>query len=192
MEPTMWLSLVIAVVLSAGAIYFAVAPLLKPGKATLLVEDDKFTQLLGRKDATLQAIKELEFDYRVGKMSDEDFQRMDQRLRRQAIVLIQQVEKLAPAEAALDDQIETMIARMRQMQNVAPPVPTAAPVAAKPALGNGHTAHPTPPASPTPASPTAAARFCTNCGERLEAGHKFCAHCGTPVSAPHAVAEESA
>jgi hypothetical protein len=179
---TMWLGLVIAVVISAVAIYFAVAPLLKPGKATLLLDDDKLTQLIGRKDATVKAIKDLEFDYRVGKMSEEDFQRMDQRLRRQAIGLIQQIEKMAPATVALDDQLETVIAQMRQIPSGAPVSPVTAPVAAKPAGGNGHHA---------PAQPRGG-RFCTNCGEKVEAGHKFCAHCGTPVTAPVAVVEKPA
>jgi hypothetical protein len=175
----MVLSLVIAVVISAGAIYFAVAPLLKPGKAAMILDDDKLTTLLERKDATLKAIKDLEFDYRVGKMDHEDFTRLDQRLRRQAIGYIQQIEKLAPASSAADDQLEAMIARMRQVPTNTPAVPVVAPVPT--VAGNGHS-H----------KPAAAARFCTNCGQQLETGHKFCAHCGTPVATPETVAAESA
>jgi uncharacterized membrane protein YvbJ len=26
------------------------------------------------------------------------------------------------------------------------------------------------------------ARFCTNCGSKIEAHHKFCANCGQPVA----------
>ncbi len=178
----MWLSLGIAVGLSAVAIYFAIAPLLKPGKATLLLEDDKLTELLERKDTTLKAIKDLEFDYRVGKIDEEDYQRMDQRLRRQAIGLIQQIEKLAPASSGVDDQIETMVARMRKVPT-ATPIPATVAVAA--AAGNGRAQK-----SATPQQ--AAARFCTNCGEQVETGHKFCAHCGTPVATPEAVAEKPA
>lgn len=173
------LGLVIAVVISAGAIYFAVAPLLQPGKATVVLDDDKLTALLARKDATLQAIKDLEFDYRVGKMGAEDFTRLDQRLRRQAIGLIQQIEKLAPASAAVDDQLEAVIARMRQVPANAPAAPVAAP--APVVAGNRH--------SHKPAAP---ARFCTNCGQPLEAGHRFCANCGTSATAQVAVAEEPA
>ena len=168
---TMLLSLMIAVAISAAAIYFSVAPLLKPGRAAMILDDDKLTALLERKDATLKAIKDLEFDYRVGKIDDEDYQRLDQHLRRQAIGLIQQVEKVAPVSSAVDDQLEAVIARMRKVQTGVPaPAPTGA-------NGHGH---------------KAAARFCTNCGQPLEAGHKFCAHCGTPITGDVAVVGKSA
>ena len=101
-EPTVWLAVILAALIAVLAIYYAVAPLLQPGPAAQLVEDDKLVELLGRKDAALQAIKDLEFDYRVGKISQEDYQRLDQRLRRQAIILMQQIDKLAPASASLD------------------------------------------------------------------------------------------
>ena len=170
---TMLLSLVIAVAISAAAIYFSVAPLLKPGRAAMILDDDKLTALLERKDATLKAIKDLEFDYRVGKIDDEDYQRLDQQLRRQAIGLIQQVEKVAPVSSAVDDQLEAVIARMRKVQTGVPaPAPTGA-------NGHGH-------------GHKAAARFCTNCGQPLEAGHKFCAHCGTPITGDVAVVGKSA
>jgi hypothetical protein len=170
---SLWLTVALAALISLLAIYFSVSPLLQPGRASLVLDDDKLAGLLGRKDAILQAIKDLEFDYRVGKMSEEDYQRLDQRLRRQAIGLMQQIEKLAPASASLDEQLESIIAQFRQT-SVAP-----VPDASKSVNGDA------PIATPTTSSPT---RFCTQCGKPLEAGHKFCAYCGTPVTEPDAAA----
>ncbi len=158
-----WLTVILAALVSLLAIYFAVSPLLVAGQATLVLDDDKLVELLGRKDATLQAIKDLEFDYRVGKMSQEDFQRLDQRLRRQAIGLMQQLEKLAPTSSTLDEQLESIIAQFRQTSVAptllpAPTTPTAVPLAPQ------------------------ANRFCTECGKPVEVGHKFCAYCGTPIA----------
>ena len=147
---------ILAVVLSLAAILFAVWPLLKPGRACIMQDDDRLTGLIGRKEATLKAIKDLEFDYRVGKMDAEDFQVHNDRLRRQAIGLIQQIEKLAPQSVGLDQTLEQQIAAMRKTQVAAAPVaPRPQPVA------NGH-------AAPKPAQ---TARFCTECGAPLEAGH---------------------
>jgi hypothetical protein len=168
----LWLTLLIAALVSLLAIYFAVLPLLRPGRATLLVDDDKLVELLGRKDATLQAIKDLEFDYQVGKMSQEDYQRHDQRLRRQAIGLIQQIEKIAPASASLDEQLENIIAQFRQT-TVAP---AARPSPEQPLKAVVDTA---PVATTT--SPQAT-RFCTECGKPVQPDHKFCAHCGAPIA----------
>jgi rRNA maturation endonuclease Nob1 len=164
---SLWLTVTLAALVSLLAIYFAVSPLLQPGQATLVMEDDKLAELLGRRDSVMQAIKDLEFDYRVGKMSEEDYQRLDQRLRRQAIGLMQQLEKVAPASVSLDEQLESLIAQFRQTSTA-------------PALGvavNGNTNAPA-----IPATSSQATRFCTECGKPVEAGHKFCAYCGTPIA----------
>jgi hypothetical protein len=166
---TLWLTVILAALSSLLAIYFVVSPLLKAGRATLVVEDDKLVELLGRRDSIMQAIKDLEFDYRVGKISQEDYQRLDQRLRRQAIGLMQQIEKVAPESASLDEQLESIIAQYRQTP-VAPAIGTATA-----AINDKPDALPSPP-------PTT--RFCTECGKPVEAGHKFCAYCGTPIAQP--------
>jgi hypothetical protein len=162
-------TVVLAAVISLAAILVAVWPLLKPPRGRVLLEDDRLGELIGRKESTLKAIKDLEFDFRVGKMDEEDFQRLDQRLRRQAIGLIQQIDKLAPAGAAIDEALERQIAAMRRAQGPAtPPASAARPLPASVAT-NGHTT-------------TAPARYCTECGAALEATHKFCAQCGAPVA----------
>jgi hypothetical protein len=171
-DVTLWIAVILAALISLLAIYYAILPLLQPGRASLVLEDDKLVELLGRKDATLQAIKDLEFDYRVGKISQEDYERLDQRLRRQAIGLMQQIEKLAPASASLDEQLESIIAQYRQTVTT----PAAAPVAVPPSSVESA---PIPLPSPVAPQPT---RFCTECGKSVEAGHKFCAHCGTPIA----------
>jgi NADH pyrophosphatase NudC (nudix superfamily) len=164
---SLWLTLVLAALISLLAVYFAVSPLLQPGRAALVLDDDKMVELLGRKDAALQAIKDLEFDYCVGKMSQEDYQRLDQRLRRQAIGLLQQIEKVAPASASLDEELEGIIAQFRQTS-----------------VGQGRIeqgmAGQTAPA-PVVSTPQPT-RFCTECGKPVEAGHKFCAYCGAPIA----------
>jgi NADH pyrophosphatase NudC (nudix superfamily) len=159
----LWLTVAIAALLSLLAIYYTVSPLLQKGHAPPLLDDDKLVELLGRKDATLQAIKDLEFDHQVGKISEEDFQRLDARLRRQAIGLLQQIEKVAPASASLDEQLESIIAQFRQ---TAAPAPVVA-------------------ASPAPvavALPAQMVRFCTHCGKAVQPTHNFCAHCGAAVA----------
>lgn len=172
-ETELLLAVAVAAVLSLAAIFYTIAPLLKPGRAMLVVEDDRLTQLLERKDATLRAIKDLEFDYRVGKMDEADFQRLDQRLRHQAIGLIQQIEKIAPVTNDVDVALEAAIARRRKLAAQA----SAAPERTKGGLS-------------TVASTVA--RYCVNCGHALEPGHKFCAECGAPVAAPAAVEVQSA
>ena len=192
----MWIAMLIALVLSVGALAFVVWPLLKPGPAPVMVEDDRLTELLGRKDAVLKAIKDLEFDYQVGKLSEEDYQLYDQRLRRQAVALLQQIEQVAPQSADLDTAMEAEIAQRRRVLD--PGRAAGKPAVAAGAAVAAAASAPVSVAATAPAAALAIAgaapggngavsggvpRFCTNCGSRLEAHHKFCANCGTPVSA---------
>jgi hypothetical protein len=181
----LWLAILIALLLAAAAVAVVVWPLFRPGPAPVMVDDDRLTELLGRKDAVMVAIKDLEFDYRVGKLSEEDYQLYDQRLRRQAVGLLQQIEQLAPESARFDATLEAEIAQRRKVRDPAAAVPVAVAAAAPasaPAIAVTAAAPAMAPAAAANGDPIRP-RFCTTCGNRLEEHHKFCANCGAPVSA---------
>ena len=152
----LWLTLVIALLLSILAIGFVVWPLWR-STTTLRVEDDNpLIELIQRKDTVLLSIKELEFDYQTGKLSAEDYARLDQRLRQQAISLLRQLEKDAPDSRALEAELEAAILRQRQQ------------------LGRQ-------PSQVTNGAGTDVRQFCTRCGAPIVATDNFCAKCGTVV-----------
>lgn len=167
MEPMLWITLLVALLLSLAALAYVVLPLLAKQPPLLPVEDDRLTDLLARKDSAVRAIKELEFDHQVGKISEEDYQRFNQRLSRQAITLIQQLEKITPESAALDEQLEIEIAQRRQAHPAAKPQKVTPSVAVHTSITTA----------------TAVTRFCTECGAKIDANFKFCASCGAPVKA---------
>lgn len=111
----MWIALLIAVPAVAGGAGLCRLAAAQAGSAPVIVEDDRLAELLGRKDAVMMAIKELEFDYHVGKLSEEDYQLYDGRLRRQAVGLLQQIEQVAPLNAQMDVALEAEIARRRRV-----------------------------------------------------------------------------
>lgn len=162
-----WTTLFLALLISAGAAVYVLWPLLSRAAPDVPIEDDRLTDLISRKDSVMVAIKDLEFDHQVGKLSEEDFERFNARLRQQAIGYLQQIDKLAPQSAQLDESLEVEIARLRKTRT--------APVAV-----NGKSAPVAAPAVAVPAG-EAPARFCTNCGQALAPQHKFCANCGTPA-----------
>lgn len=170
----LWIAIAGAVIISLVAVAYVVWPLVRPEPPPVVVEDDRLSELLGRKDAVLAAIKDLEFDYQVGKLSEEDYERFNQRLRRQAIGLIQQIEEMAPESAKLDAQVEAEITRRRKTREPAAVVQPVTLVAA----------------AVEPVLP-AEGRFCTHCGQPIAPTHKFCANCGTPVAAPAAASAPS-
>jgi len=180
----LWIGILIALLISVLAIVAVVWPLLKKGPTTVLVEDDRLTELLLRKEQVLAQIKELEFDYRVGKLDDEDYRRFDERLRRQAVVLLQQIEQLAPESAGLDASLESEIQKRRMVKpEESAPLPVAdAGIEAE--IARRRRVAAAAPVQVTAANGVGedAPRFCTECGSRVAPQHKFCANCGAPLA----------
>lgn len=123
---------------------------------------DPLVTLQAQRDSIYQAIRELRFDFQVGKVSEADYKVFDGTLRGNAAAVLQQIAALKQAEAdpALDASLEAEIAALRHVN------------------GSG-------PGQPAPAAATAGAaalNFCPKCGQRVQAGNRFCGKCGAPLS----------
>ena len=165
------ITIILAVVLAVAAVVYVMLPLRRTPTTLPSEHEDELADLLRRKESVLEAIKETEFDYQTGKLNEDDFQRMDQRLRQQAISLIRQIEKHTPEASSLDAELEADIAKLRKVQPVAQ-----APMAASTAA---------PMSAPTAAgAPPSGVIFCHECGTPAEPTDKFCAQCGTPLRQP--------
>ncbi|MEM7530850.1 MAG: zinc ribbon domain-containing protein [Chloroflexota bacterium] len=123
--------------------------------ADIFWEDERLSELIVRKDAVLLSIKELEFDHRTGKLSQQDFDLFNHRLRQQAVGLLRQIERRSPDLAQLDEQVEKDIAAMRETETVSA-------------------------ASETTSSPEN--RHCPTCNNPITSADNFCAKCGTNLS----------
>lgn len=55
--------------------------------------DDRLVALEAAKEAKYREIKDAELDHEMGKLSDEDYQAVDQELRGQAIEILKQIDK---------------------------------------------------------------------------------------------------
>ena len=123
------------------------------------------------KALALRAIKELEFDRAMGKVSEQDFGEMSARLRARAARLIHQLD----AGAGYRDEIEWEVARRLekagQPGNIARvPATVVPPPVEEPS---------TPTASPDPAIP--APRTCAGCRTENDADARYCKHCGASL-----------
>lgn len=120
---------------------------------------DPLVDLEARRDAVYQAIRELRFDYDVGKVSETDYNIFDTQLKAQAVAVLKEIDALQAAEAdpELDATLEAEIAALRHV--------------------NGSGPKKVAPRQPVPAGGVAV-NFCPQCGTKVRAGDKFCGKCG--------------
>lgn len=89
------LALVLGGLLTVLCVLFVARPLLRPGKEgapSAGRADDARVRLFERRDRALAALKELEFDHRTGKVSDEDYGALVGPLRREAAEALKALE----------------------------------------------------------------------------------------------------
>lgn len=164
------ISLIVVLIVAVVAFIYVAEPLRKPATTLRADEDDELADLIQRKDAVMRSIKEVEFDYQTGKLSEEDFDAYDQRMRQQAISLIRQIEKRSPEVAGLDAELEIMIASRRKTKITTP------------STVNGTTPAPAVQAEKA-SSQDSDIIFCHECGTKAKTTDKFCAQCGTALRA---------
>ena len=137
--------LVIAVVVSVVGY-----PLLRPSAAVLTTPLGPITALEDRKFQLYAGIRELGFDYRMDKLEEADYEVEVERLKSEAISVVQQIEELRSQTPRAPDDLEAEIAAYREKLDNS----------RKGDLG------------------TTARRFCAECGSTVDTDDRFCAACG--------------
>ena len=122
-----------------------------------------FVHLDERKAAIYENLRDLQFEYRLGKLSDNDYQLTKKDLQKELAAVMAEVDKVRLA-----------------LQSGRPP---AAPVAAP---GPGVKVKVASPAAPVPASSEPDPFTCPHCNATFEQELKFCGECGKPMKAVRA------
>jgi hypothetical protein len=154
----MTLALVLGAALALACVLFVARPFLLDPEA----KDDELDEpnaqerrrieLLERRDRALAALKELEFDHRSGKISDEDYRSLVGELRRQAADALRSLE---PTERSMMRNLEPP--RQPDIPEPYPPPgeldPPSPPDVPEPYPPPGETEPPAPPEIPEPYPP---------------------------------------
>ena len=141
------MTLSIAVILAIGTIIFTLfvrakdVPEPAPASPTAHLEE--------RKAQIYENLRDLQFEFRVGKLSDSDYQKTKLDLQRELAGVLAQIDALQPAQAVQAKVVQANVAKT--------------PVTAGHASGNGH-------------KPDAHA--CPHCGATFAQDMKFCGECG--------------
>ncbi len=187
--------IVLAALLIGVAFYVVALPLLQQARRNSAAparssEQERLAELLAQRDAAFQALRELNFDHRVGKITDEDFTAFEANLKQNAAEALRALDRW---EAESDDDLDAAMERaIKARKAVAKGQPAAVsdgrkcPKCGKPATASdkfcGKCGAPLAAAKPV-SVPAAVGLFCPKCGEPHQAGDRFCAKCGQTLSA---------
>jgi hypothetical protein len=96
-------ALILGAALAVGAVVLVALPFLRGAQGDDLLEtsspaEDQRLAISEERDRALAALKELEFDHRTGKVSDEDYRSLVGSLRRAAADALRALDALKPQE----------------------------------------------------------------------------------------------
>ena len=176
---------ILSLILGGAALLAVAYPILLKGRAAptaTLSAQERLEELLAQRDAAYQALRELSFDHRVGKITDEDFVAFEANLKHTAADALRALDEFEQAaDIDLDAYLErTISARKAALSAGGHRCPQCGQPAAAgdkfcAACGAALTV-------PVPAASGAAGVACRHCGNPLAAGDRFCAACGKPVA----------
>ncbi len=177
--------IILAIVIAVAALLIVAYPILVRGQtirpATSPAQEG-LAELLARRDAVFQALRDLNFDRQVGKIAEEDFVIFEANLKETAAAVLQEIDRWeAMADQALGAVIERQVAARRQALQQGERACPACGHAARPedkfcaACG---AALPAPEPKPAPASD----RACPQCGRPCQPTDRFCGSCGAALT----------
>lgn len=166
-------AVVMMFVILSGALAFIIQPLFSRNNASAFenyYEETPLHTLMGRKEAIYQSIKDLEFDFKTAKLSEEDYGELREKLEGEAITILKAIDetKAPKTSSPLQSISQPSKKKTPQERNICSSC-------GEPNLKD--------------------ASFCSGCGESLkktacsECGHnykpsdKFCRGCGAPLGA---------
>lgn len=154
---------------------FVARPIVDRRAVSVTELEQKRSSLLAEQDHLLDALQELDFDFKLGKVREDDyrFQRME--MLRKGKMILQQIDELehriTASRPKISDDIEKAIAARRAAAAAAG---RRQPVSADDELERMIAARKRD-RSEKPAG------FCPQCGQPIVQSDKFCSKCGTPL-----------
>ncbi len=182
--------LVLAVFLLVA--WYLVRPFLENKSFLVSRESQELSHLLAERDRVLTALQELEFDFQLGKIPQEDFAPQRELMLRHGADILRQIDAVqqpaggknaepesqaSAAQPTAEDRIEAAVAARRLV----------AQGAVAPGRNGGNGSHADDDleivlAERRRSRSGKSAGFCHKCGGALQAADRFCPKCGAPVA----------
>ncbi|MBI2850461.1 MAG: zinc-ribbon domain-containing protein [Chloroflexi bacterium] len=167
------------IVLTAAAFAFIAYPFFKQrGYSAVSTGDQKSRELLSRRDTTYSMLKELEFDYQSGILTEEDYRDLEARYKRKAISILKDADDLEKGSEA-EEGIEAEIRRLRRTGTKQAGDEVEQAVAKLRRVGKNQAGDQVEEA--VSKLRQTRGKFCPQCGTAAKADDRFCASCGAKL-----------
>lgn len=108
------MTIFVAVVLTVLTFAIVAYPLYKQRSRSVgSTEDVKFQELHSKRDTTYSMLKELEFDFQSGILTEEDYRDLEARYKGKAISILRDIDDLGK-DTPLEEEIEKKILELRR------------------------------------------------------------------------------
>jgi len=180
--------IILAIIMSIGALLIVAYPIIarnRNAEPAASSAQEELDELLARREAAFQALRELNFDHRVGKVSDDDFVVFEANLKEGAAGSLKALDDWeAKADLSLDPVLErTIDARRATLAAALFGGERSCPSCGRPALADDKfcaacgSALPAEMPQPVLVDP----EICPKCGRPFAADDRFCGNCGAQL-----------
>jgi hypothetical protein len=144
-------SILIGLALAIAVAAYIIRPLVVGGGEKVTEIDHRLSELQAERDRVLSRIQELDMDFAMGKVLEQDYRGQRDELMLYGAEVLKELDAMVGLEASpvepvsVEDEIESAVARIRRAGG---------------SQGSG---------------------FCPACGEAVLIGDRFCTHCGTSL-----------
>lgn len=153
---------ILITILVVVVIAFIAYPLFTPSHAETASAASALDSLIAQRDSVYDAIRDLDFDFQLGKLSQSDYVVLREKYKARAALALQEIDVAVSDDGALDAQIEAQVAQLRTHPNrdgaIEREVARLRETKIKHAVSR-----------------------CGNCGTPCRAGDRFCASCGSKL-----------
>lgn len=178
-------SLFLILALFILVVLFVARPFFENKSVSVTETEHEISAMLAERDRILGALQELDFDYQMGKIPEEDYPVERSALLQKGAIALRRLDELQHVSAAesAEERIEAVVAARRaDAARVRPPVPAGVSTSASAVSGQ-------PPMDPDDDLEALiasrrrdkgekSAGFCSQCGSPVHQSDKFCPRCG--------------
>ena len=158
------MELIISVLIAGVIITFIAIPLFSSSRPQDSDEPIALETLLSQRDAAYDALRDLDFDFQTGKLSQVDYDALREKYKSRAALILQQIDA---AQKQQSEDLEQEIAQVRAAKRAQAVVTEEDDIEEEIAKRRG--------------KQSSSSNACKNCGTPFKAGDQFCAKCGNKL-----------